>query len=107
MEKFFDTRTVAPPYKQTSLITFCTILNVPLNVLKDFIQIMKLELIPGLAQQQGMKWSVQWMLRIPPSAPPIVPLRMAGVMIYRTNILFFVSIYIHKFMLINVEHKSN
>lgn len=66
-------------------------LNVPPNVLKDFIQIMKLELIPGLVQQQGMKWSVQWILRIPPSAPPIVPVGMAGVMVHRTKILFFVS----------------
>lgn len=66
-------------------------LNVPVNVLKDFIQIMKLELVQGLAQQQGLKWSVQWMLRTPPSAIPIVPIGMAGVLVYRTKILFFVS----------------
>lgn len=91
LEKFFDTRTATPPYKPTSMFTFCTMLNVPCNVLKDFIQIMKLELMPGLVQQQGMKWSVQWMLRIPPSAQPIVPTGMSGVLVYRTKILFFVS----------------
>lgn len=69
-------------------------LNVPVNVLKDFIQIMRLELMPGLVQQQGMKWSVQWMLRIPPSATPIVPTGMSGVLAIRNKILFFVSINI-------------
>ncbi|KAJ8973061.1 hypothetical protein NQ317_018789 [Molorchus minor] len=73
LEKFFDTKAAAPPYKPTSMFTFCNMLNVPANVLKDFIQIMKLELMPGLAQSQGMKWSVQWMLRVSPSAPNIVP----------------------------------
>ncbi|KAJ3641158.1 hypothetical protein Zmor_027675 [Zophobas morio] len=92
LEKFFDTRTATPPYKPTSMFTFCTMLNVPCNVLKDFIQIMKLELMPGLVQQQGMKWSVQWMLRIPPSAQPIVPTGMSGVLVYRTKILFFLQI---------------
>lgn len=67
-------------------------LNVPFNVLKDFVQIMKLELVPGLIQQQQLKWSVQWCLRIPPSAVPIVPIGMAGVHVCRNKILFFVSI---------------
>lgn len=67
-------------------------LNVPINVLKDFIQIMKLELMPGLLQQQGMRWSVQWMLRVPPSALPIVPTGMSGVLAFRAKVLFFVSI---------------
>lgn len=66
-------------------------LNVPYNVLKDFVQIMRLELISGLAQQQGLKWSVQWALRIPPSATPIVPTGMAAVIVCRSKILFFVS----------------
>ncbi|EEZ97239.1 Mediator of RNA polymerase II transcription subunit 14-like Protein [Tribolium castaneum] len=92
LEKFFDTRAAAPPYKPTAMFTFCTMLNVPVNVLKDFIQIMKLELMPGLVQQQGMKWSVQWMLRIPPSAMPIVPTGMSGVLVYRAKILFFLQI---------------
>lgn len=91
LEKFFDTRSAVPPFKPNSMFGFCSMLSVPVNVLKDIIQIMKLELMPGLAEQQGMKWSVQWMLRIPPSAIPIVPIGMAGVLVYRTKILFFVS----------------
>lgn len=91
LEKFFDTRAAAPPYKPTSMFTFCNMLNVPVNVLKDFIQIMKLELMPGLVQSQGMKWSIQWMLRVPPSAPPIVPIGMTGVLAFKAKVLFFVS----------------
>lgn len=91
IEKFFDTRAAAPPYKPNSMFGFCCMLNVPIDVLKNFIQIMRLDLMPGLAQQQGFKWAVQWMLRIPPSAIPIVPIGMAGVLVYRNKILFFVS----------------
>lgn len=91
LEKFFDTRAAAPPYKPTSMFTFCHMLNLPVNVLKDFIQIMKLELVPGLAQQQQMKWAVQWMLRVPPSAPNLVPMGMTGVLVFRAKVLFFVS----------------
>lgn len=69
-------------------------LNVPINVLKDFVQIMRLDLMPGLAQQQGYKWSVQWMLRIPPSAIPIVPTGMAACLVYKNKILCFVSIWL-------------
>jgi hypothetical protein len=45
IEKFFDTRAAAPPYKTNALSGFGRMLNVPCNVLKDFIQIMKLELV--------------------------------------------------------------
>lgn len=92
MEKFFDHRAVAPPYKPSSMYAICCMLNAPMNVVKDFVQIMRLDLMPSLAQQQGFKWSVQYMLRIPPSALPIVPTGMAGVLVYRNKILVFVSI---------------
>ncbi|KAF2885129.1 hypothetical protein ILUMI_21063 [Ignelater luminosus] len=92
IEKFFDTRAAAPPYKPISMFGFCCMLNVPINVLKDFVQIMRLDLMPPLAQQQGFKWSVQWMLRVPPSAIPIVPTGMAACLVYRNKILFFLQI---------------
>ncbi|XP_076298705.1 mediator complex subunit 14 [Lasioglossum baleicum] len=92
IEKFFDTRAAAPPYKPNTLSAFGRMLNVPYNVLKDFVQIMKLELVPGLLQQQQLKWSVQWCLRIPPSGTPIVPTGMAAVLVCRNKILFFLQI---------------
>ncbi|KAI4459735.1 mediator complex subunit [Holotrichia oblita] len=92
IEKFFDTRAGAPPYKPNSLCGFCSMLNVPVNVLKDFVQIMRLDMLPGLVQQQGFKWSVQWMLRIPPSAIQLVPTGMAGILVYKNKILIFLQI---------------
>lgn len=81
----------APPYKHNTLSGFGRMLNVRFKVLKDFVQIMKLELVPGLVQQQQLKWSVQLCLRIPPSAGPIVPPGTEGVHVCRSKILFFVS----------------
>lgn len=92
LEKFFDTRAAAPPYKPNALSGFGKMLNLPFNILKDFIQIMKLELYPSLAQQHQLKWSVQWCLRVPPSALPIIPIGMASVVVCKTRVLFFVSI---------------
>lgn len=66
-------------------------LNIRFKVLKDFVQIMKLELVPGLVQQQQLKWSVQLCLRIPPSTGQIVPPGSEGVHVCRSKILFFVS----------------
>ncbi|XP_015120340.1 mediator of RNA polymerase II transcription subunit 14 isoform X1 [Diachasma alloeum] len=92
IEKFFDTRAAAPPYKPNTLCGFGRMLNVPFNVLKDFIQIMKLELVPGLVQQQQLKWSIQWCLKVPPSATAIVPTGMAGVLVCKNKILFFIQL---------------
>ena len=82
-----------PPFKPNAVSSFCSMLSIPVNILKDIIQIMRLDLMPGLAQQQNYRWSVQWTLRVPPSAVPIVPVGMAGAMISRNKILIFVSIF--------------
>ncbi|XP_039277838.1 mediator of RNA polymerase II transcription subunit 14 [Nilaparvata lugens] len=92
IEKFFDTRAAAPPFKPNALNGFGKMLNFPYNVLKDFVQILKLELFPSLVQQQQLKWTVQWCLRMPPSAMPIVPTGMAAVLVCRNKILFFLQI---------------
>lgn len=92
LEKFFDTRAAAPPYKPNALNGFGKMLNLPFNILKDFIQIMKLELVPSLVQQQQLKWSVQWCLRVPPSALPLIPIGTASVLICKNRVLFFLQI---------------
>lgn len=86
IEKFFDTRVVAPPYRPNALWGFGRMLNVPPPVLRDFIQIIRLELMPDLLP--GIKWHVQFCMRSPPSAVPVVP---TAVVMIRTKILFFVS----------------
>lgn len=93
LEKFFDTRILAAPYKPNTLQAFVNILNLPLNVLKDFIQIMKLDMIPGLAQQHQLKWSVQWCLRVPPSATPVIPgCGQPAILYNKGRILFYLQI---------------
>lgn len=89
IEQFFETRVAAPPYRPNALSGFGRALSVPLQVLKDFIQLMRLDLMSeGLP---GQKWNMQFSMRVPPGAPPIVPIGNPAVHICRQKILFFVS----------------
>lgn len=90
IEQFFDTRVAAPLYRPNALNGFCRVLTCTPQVLKDFVQIMRLELKPDLGGDQ-MKWTVQFCMRVPPSAVPLVPIGSPGVLIVRLKILFFVS----------------
>lgn len=91
IEQFFELRVAAPPYRPNGLCAFARMINVNMSrVLKDFIQIMRLELMPELVQ--GLKWNVQFCLRVPPSAMPIVPTGMPAVLPFRGKILFFVCL---------------
>lgn len=45
IEKFFDTRVVAPPYRPNALWGFGRMLNVPPPVLRDFIQVFSTEIV--------------------------------------------------------------
>lgn len=56
-----------------------------------FKTLFNLKQMPNFVQQQQLKWSVQWSLRIPPSATPIVPIGQAAILVCRNKILFFVS----------------
>ncbi|XP_017066396.1 mediator of RNA polymerase II transcription subunit 14 [Drosophila eugracilis] len=91
IEQYFDTRVAAPPYRPNSLYSVCRLLNLPAQVLKDFVQIMRLELKPELGGDQ-LKWTVQMCMRMPPSAVPIVPSGNACVVLGRMKILFFLHI---------------
>ena len=50
LEQFFDTRVAAPPYRFNELSGFTKMFGLPPAVLKDFIQIMRLEMIPELSE---------------------------------------------------------
>lgn len=41
IEQFFESRVSAPPYRPNALSGFARMLNVPTQVLKDFIQVRK------------------------------------------------------------------
>uniref|UniRef100_A0A1A9V3Z5 Mediator of RNA polymerase II transcription subunit 14 n=1 Tax=Glossina austeni TaxID=7395 RepID=A0A1A9V3Z5_GLOAU len=91
IEKFFDTRVAAPPYRPNALHGFSRVLSCAPQVLKDFLQIMRLEMNPDLGGDQ-IKWTVQFCMRVPPSAAPIVPIGSPGVLMVRLKILFFLQI---------------
>ncbi|XP_055533102.1 mediator of RNA polymerase II transcription subunit 14 [Wyeomyia smithii] len=90
LEQFFDQRVAAPPYRPAVVTSFTRMVNLPAQVLKDFIQIMRLDLLPELGQ--GNKWNVQFILRMPPSATPIVPVGTTTILCHRQKILFFIQI---------------
>lgn len=91
IEQFFELRVAAPPYRPNALSGFGRALNVPPQILKDFIQLMRLDLMPE--PLPGLKWTMQFCMRVPPSAyPPIVPVGNPAVHICSLKILFFVSI---------------
>lgn len=91
MEQFFDTRIVAPPYRPYSLLMFGRFLNIsPYKLQKDFIQLMRLEMMQNVAAM-GFNWTFQFCLRVPPSATPIAPIGTPAFMLGKGKILFFVS----------------
>lgn len=90
LEQFFDQRVAVPPYRPAVVTSFTRMLNLPSQVMKDFIQIMRLDLLPELGQ--GNKWNVQFILRMPPSATPIVPVGTTTILSHRQKILFFIQI---------------
>ncbi|XP_035248987.1 mediator of RNA polymerase II transcription subunit 14 isoform X1 [Anguilla anguilla] len=89
LEKFFETRVAGPPFKYNTLNAFTKLLGAPTNILRDCVRIMKLELFPDQAAQ--LKWSVQFCLTIPPSAPPIAPPGTIAVVL-KSKMLFFLQL---------------
>lgn len=91
LEQFFEVRGAAPPYRPLSLCGFVKALTLPPLLLKDAIQLMRLDLAPELLP--GIKWHMQFCMRVPPSSvPPIVPVGSPAILIYREKILIFVRI---------------
>lgn len=56
IEQFFDFRVAAPPYRPSALGGFGKTLNLPPIVLKDAVQLMRLDLAPEL--MPGAKWQL-------------------------------------------------
>lgn len=92
LERFFEVRVMAIPFKPMAIQSFIRLLNAPHRILRDLIQIMKLELMPNAFVQQPLKWNVQFCLTVPPSAPNIVPIGAASVLTARNKMLFFLFI---------------
>lgn len=88
LERYFDTKVASFPYKPNAFMSFTRLLNAPLNILKDFVQLMRLELVPD----RNMKWSMQLCLTIPPAAPPIAPSGMSSIVMIKNKMLFFLQL---------------
>ncbi|XP_062570330.1 mediator of RNA polymerase II transcription subunit 14-like isoform X3 [Saccostrea cucullata] len=78
IQQYFDSKVACPPYKVNALRAFCRILETPIRILKDCVQLMRLELM-GPNQSSGMKWSMQWCLTVPPQAAFVAPAGTAAV----------------------------
>jgi mediator of RNA polymerase II transcription subunit 14 len=92
LERFFEVRVMAIPFKPMAIHAFCRLLNASHHILRDLVQLMKLELMPNAFGQQTFKWSVQFCLTVPPSAPSIVPVGASSVLTARNKMLFFLYI---------------
>lgn len=90
LEQFFELRVATAPFRPNALSSFGRMLNCPPQVLKDFIQIIRLEFMPELLP--GTKWHIQFCMRVPPSAAPIVPIGSPSVHICKFKFLFFVQL---------------
>lgn len=88
LERFFDTKVVCSPYKPNALLSFARILTAPTRVLKDCIQIMRLEMFPV----PNAKWLIQWCLTIPQAASSIGPVGMPSFIVIKTKFLFFLQL---------------
>ncbi|CAB4039499.1 mediator of RNA polymerase II transcription subunit 14-like, partial [Paramuricea clavata] len=62
LEKFFELKVVCYPYKLNNMTSFLKIISAEQMILKDFIQIMRLE----LHNDPSHRWNVEWCLTVPP-----------------------------------------
>lgn len=86
IEKFFEVRVAIAPYRPTALQGWVRWWGAPAAALTSLVAVMRAELAP----QVPALWALQWALRIPPAAPPIVPAGQPAVLLAKNKILFFV-----------------
>jgi mediator of RNA polymerase II transcription subunit 14 len=92
LENFFITKVVSPPFRPNGLAAFAKLVSLPTRIIKDCIQIIKLQLIPSIVQQHGWRWSVQLCLTVPPSPMPILRAGTSAIVTSQNKILFYVSL---------------
>jgi mediator of RNA polymerase II transcription subunit 14 len=90
LEKFFASKVVSPPFRPYGLAAFAKLVSLPTRIIKDCIQIIRLQLIPTIIEQQGWKWNVQLCLTVPPSSMPIVRPGMSAIVTSASKILIYV-----------------
>ncbi|XP_060079924.1 mediator of RNA polymerase II transcription subunit 14-like [Ylistrum balloti] len=84
LERFFEVKVATHPYKVNALRAFCRLLPLPSRILKDCIQIMRLEM---MNETRNTKWTVAFCLTIPPSALSIAPAGAAAIAVKQKMVL--------------------
>lgn len=92
LEKFFETRVAAPPFRPNAMTAFIKIIQCPIEPLKDILNIMRYEMMPEMVAANNYKWTCRLCLTVPPSAPPIIPLGQPGLLRLKEKMLLFLHI---------------
>jgi len=72
LETFFASKVVRPPFRPNGLAAFARMISLPPRIIRELIQIIRLQLIPSIVEQQGWNWIPQLCLTVPPPALPII-----------------------------------
>ena len=67
IEKFFDLRVTCSPYRQGAMIAFFNMISAPTPILKDLIQLMRIEMYGHQLPGFNPKWSMSLCLTSPPT----------------------------------------
>lgn len=94
LEQYFELKVASPPYRQSSLQSFIRMFSVPPPVLKDLIQIVRLELKPEQCKSMGLHWNVQILMRTSFKSQPMFPLGTPGIVYTKNKLLTFVSFFL-------------
>jgi len=92
LEQFFELKVAAPPYRQAAMHSFIKLFSVPPPVLKDLIQIIRLELKPEQCRSMCLQWNVQLGMRASYTSFPIIPLGTPGIVNTKNKLLIFLDL---------------
>ncbi|XP_071949525.1 mediator of RNA polymerase II transcription subunit 14-like [Antedon mediterranea] len=84
LSRFFEVKVSCPPYKVTTLNAFMRLISAPTRILHDFIQLMRLELVPD----RTLKWSLQLCLTIPPNNIAVAGFGSLAVVVSKKILIF-------------------
>ena len=88
LERFFELKVISEPFKPDAFMTFTRIISAQLKFMKDFIQLMRLELYPD----RSFKWALNWCLTISPGTlMRNLPFGMSAFVISNHSMVFFLQ----------------
>lgn len=93
LERFFDSRVAVAPFRLNAVNAFLLILQTPMEVLKDLINILRYEIAPETLSdmdKQGLMWNIRLCLTVPPATANLLPMGRPGIFnLSEKMILFF------------------